>query len=107
MQFTRTAAWPVAVRFSRRKESRTEADGPIPERRGTQNEGRWCVTARPSAPKPQSEWAERNSWMRVDHDGSRHHGVGIAPTVPVSRTLAGVAAGRDEILEHAVQIVRN
>jgi C-terminal processing protease CtpA/Prc len=43
----------------------------------------------------------------IKHDGSRHHGVGIAPTVPVSRTLAGVAAGRDEILERAVQIVRN
>jgi C-terminal processing protease CtpA/Prc len=43
----------------------------------------------------------------IKHDGSRHHGVGIAPTVPVSRTLAGVAAGRDEILERAEQIVRN
>ena len=50
----------------------------------------------------------RVTWtgMKVlKHDGSRHHGVGIAPTVPVSRTLAGVAAGRDEILERAVQIV--
>ena len=33
------------------------------------------------------------------------HGVGIVPTVPVSRTVAGVAAGRDEILEKAVEIV--
>lgn len=52
----------------------------------------------------------RVTWtgMKVlKHDGSRHHGVGIAPTVPVSQTLAGVAAGRDEILERAVQIVRN
>ncbi len=29
----------------------------------------------------------------LKHDGSPHHGVGILPTVPVSRTQAGVAAG--------------
>ncbi len=46
------------------------------------------------------------SWtgMRVlKHDGSQHHGVGIAPTVPVSRTVAGVRAGRDELLDRAVK----
>ena len=38
--------------------------------------------------------------MRVlKHDGSQHHGVGIRPTVPVSRTIEGIAAGRDELLE--------
>lgn len=45
------------------------------------------------------------SWtgMRVlKHDRSRHHGVGIAPTVPVVPTPAGIAAGRDEVLEKAV-----
>lgn len=36
-------------------------------------------------------------------DGSRHHGVGIIPTVPAHRTLAGVRAGRDELLEAALQ----
>jgi C-terminal processing protease CtpA/Prc len=41
----------------------------------------------------------------LKHDGSRHHGVGIAPTVPVTRTIAGVVAGRDEILEKALEIV--
>jgi C-terminal processing protease CtpA/Prc len=49
------------------------------------------------------------SWtgMKVlKQDGSQHHGVGILPTVPVSRTRAGVAAGRDELLERAVQTVR-
>jgi Peptidase family S41 len=49
------------------------------------------------------------SWtgMKVlKHDGSRHHGVGILPTVPVARTRAGVAAGRDELLERAVSAVR-
>ncbi|HEY7216615.1 MAG TPA: S41 family peptidase [Thermoanaerobaculia bacterium] len=44
--------------------------------------------------------------MRVlKHDGSRHHGIGIRPTVPVSRTLQSVAAGRDELLEKAIEVV--
>ncbi len=42
----------------------------------------------------------------LKHDGSRHHGVGIAPTIPVERTRAGVAEGRDEVLERAVEAVR-
>ncbi len=50
----------------------------------------------------------RVSWtgMKVlKHDGSRHHGVGIRPTVPVSRTIRGVREGRDELLERAVEVV--
>jgi C-terminal processing protease CtpA/Prc len=49
------------------------------------------------------------SWtgMKVlKQDGSRHHGVGILPTVPVSRTRAGVAAGHDEFLDRAVVAVK-
>jgi C-terminal processing protease CtpA/Prc len=38
-------------------------------------------------------------------DGSPHHGVGIQPTVPVGRTLAGVLAGRDELLEKGIEVV--
>ncbi|MDQ2664979.1 MAG: S41 family peptidase, partial [Gemmatimonadota bacterium] len=48
------------------------------------------------------------SWtgMRVTKgDGSPHHGVGVVPTVPVSPTIAGIRAGRDEVLERAVQVV--
>jgi C-terminal processing protease CtpA/Prc len=41
----------------------------------------------------------------LKHDGSRHHGVGIAPTVPVSPTVAGIRAGRDEQLEKAIEIL--
>jgi hypothetical protein len=41
----------------------------------------------------------------LKHDGSTHHGVGIHPTVPVSRTLKGVTAGRDEFLEKAIEVV--
>jgi hypothetical protein len=51
----------------------------------------------------------RISWtgMKVlKHDGSRHHGVGIAPTVPATRTRAGVAAGRDEVLERALSLLK-
>jgi C-terminal processing protease CtpA/Prc len=44
--------------------------------------------------------------MRVlKHDESRHHGVGIQPTVPVQRTRAGVAAGRDELIEAALDVL--
>jgi len=39
-------------------------------------------------------------------DGSRFHLIGIQPTIPVSRTIAGVAAGRDEVLEKALDYVR-
>jgi C-terminal processing protease CtpA/Prc len=50
-----------------------------------------------------------NVWwtgLRVlKQDGSRHHGVGIQPTVPFSRTLKGVIDGRDELLERAVEVV--
>ncbi len=38
----------------------------------------------------------------LKHDGSRHHGVGIQPTVPATRTIRGVREGRDELLERAV-----
>lgn len=42
----------------------------------------------------------------VKHDGTRHHGVGIQPTIPVAHTQSGVAAGRDEILERSLAILR-
>lgn len=51
----------------------------------------------------------RVSWtgMKVlKHDGSQHHGVGIRPTVPVLPTPAGIAQGRDEVLERAVEVLR-
>jgi hypothetical protein len=44
--------------------------------------------------------------MRVlKQDGSRHQGIGILPTVPVSSTIEGIAAGRDEQLEKAIEVV--
>ena len=40
----------------------------------------------------------------LKHDGSRHHGVGIQPTVPVRPTIRGVIEGRDEVLEKALEV---
>lgn len=51
----------------------------------------------------------RISWtgMKVlKHDGSQHHGVGIRPTVPAERTRKGVAEGRDEVLERAIDVLK-
>ena len=39
----------------------------------------------------------------LKHDGSPWRGV--KPTVPVSRTLQGIAAGRDEMIDRAVELV--
>jgi len=45
--------------------------------------------------------------MRVlKHDGSRHHLVGIQPTIPATRSIAGVREGRDELLERAIAVIR-
>lgn len=42
--------------------------------------------------------------MKVQkHDGSRHHGVGIQPGVPVARTRAGIREGRDEVMEAGIR----
>jgi hypothetical protein len=41
------------------------------------------------------------------YDGSPLYGVGVTPTVPVTRTLEGVAANRDELLGAALAIVRD
>jgi len=40
------------------------------------------------------------------HDGSRFHLVGVLPTVPASRTVSGVLAGRDEVFERALTYIR-
>ncbi|RPJ25882.1 MAG: peptidase S41, partial [Planctomycetaceae bacterium] len=45
--------------------------------------------------------------MRVlKHDGSQHHGVGIQPTVPVSKTIRGIREGRDEQLGRALSLLK-
>ena len=42
----------------------------------------------------------------LKHDGSQLFHVGIRPTVPVARTIAGVRGGRDEAFEAALQVVQ-
>lgn len=42
----------------------------------------------------------------LNRDGSQHHLIGILPDVPVSPTIEGIRAGRDEMLEKALEIVR-
>ena len=39
----------------------------------------------------------------LKHDGSPLHGIGISPTIPAARTVKGIAAGRDEIVEKAIE----
>ncbi len=51
-------------------------------------------------------YSVRFTGMKVlKHDGSRHHGIGIRPTVPASRTVRGIREGRDEQLQRAIQVV--
>lgn len=40
-----------------------------------------------------------------NHDGSKHHITGIVPDIPLERTIRGVAEGRDEFYEKALEIV--
>lgn len=42
----------------------------------------------------------------VKHDGSQHHTIGVLPTVPYTRTIKGVIDGRDELLEKALEIIK-
>jgi C-terminal processing protease CtpA/Prc len=41
----------------------------------------------------------------VKHDGSRHHTIGIQPTVPARRTLRGVLENRDELFDKALELI--
>lgn len=43
----------------------------------------------------------------VRHDGSTLHNQGILPTHPQTPTIAGVRAGRDELLDKALQLIRD
>jgi C-terminal processing protease CtpA/Prc len=41
------------------------------------------------------------------HDGSQHHLVGIRPDVEAERTIEGVRNGRDEVLQMALDVIRD
>jgi Peptidase family S41 len=48
------------------------------------------------------------SGMRVTrHDGSPFHQGGVRPQVEVHRTIAGLRAGRDEVLEAGLRVLRD
>jgi len=42
----------------------------------------------------------------IRHDGGQFHGLGVRPTVPVERTLAGVREGLDEVLLRGLAVAR-
>ena len=42
----------------------------------------------------------------LKNDGSQHHGVGIHPTIPASRTRQGIAQGTDEVLARGLAVVK-
>lgn len=43
----------------------------------------------------------------LNQDGSLFHGIGVLPDVEVRPTLQGLKAGRDEVLEYAIQYLQN
>ena len=47
----------------------------------------------------------QNKTVRLD--GSRFHGVGIQPDIPVKRTMKGIVEGRDETLETAINCLKS
>ncbi len=40
-------------------------------------------------------------------DGSRFHGIGVKPDIEVKPTIKGITEGRDEVLERAVEYLKN
>lgn len=41
----------------------------------------------------------------VKHDDTQHHTIGIQPTIPVKRTISGIKAGEDELLNTALALI--
>ena len=39
-------------------------------------------------------------------DGSQYHGVGVHPTIPSVPTRAGLAAGKDEVLQRGIEVLK-
>lgn len=42
-----------------------------------------------------------------NYDGTRFHGIGVIPDVEVNPTISGVTEGRDEILDKALEFIRD
>lgn len=42
----------------------------------------------------------------VNHDDSQHHVVGVKPTIPMEPTVEGIRDGKDELLDKAIEILK-
>ncbi|MFS1518768.1 S41 family peptidase [Bacillus sp. SCS-151] len=42
----------------------------------------------------------------LKHDNSKHHLVGIQPTIPLERTINGIKEGKDEYIEKALEVIK-
>ena len=55
---------------------------------------------------PEDDYNITWTGMKVlKHDGSQHHAIGITPDIYVSKTIEGIKAGRDEVLEKALELI--
>jgi len=56
---------------------------------------------------PSGAWFNFTGMKVTRHDGERpHHLVGVQPDVPLEPTIEGIRAGRDELLERALELLR-
>jgi C-terminal processing protease CtpA/Prc len=56
---------------------------------------------------PSGFWLEFTGMRVTRHDGrTQHYLAGTTPDIPVVPTIAGLRAGRDEVLERALALIR-
>lgn len=60
-----------------------------------------------SVPLPLSYFASFTSTKLLNNNLLPFHGVGVAPTIPVSKSISGITSGNDEFLEAAVKYLFN
>lgn len=59
-----------------------------------------------SARFPRTFTARWTGMRVIKHDTTPHHGVGVLPTIPSSRTIKGISERRDEQIEKALSILQ-
>lgn len=91
------ALWEAALRVARRHGLGDIVGSPTAGLRGRlchlRAPGFWTL-----------EWVEPRI---VEYEGERFCGRPVEPTVPCEPTIAGIAAGRDEVLERALELLRD
>lgn len=65
--------------------------------------GSYCAVIKRDAQTP----TRASGNLMQAFDAAPFRGKRIRPTIPVSRTRAAIATGRDELLERAIQAVKN